>query len=302
MPELQGDMDNDGVSSGGGGHPPAELRGHAGHMAGVGRGRGSSSATPASLNASGPVVRGTGKRRGRPPKAHGTPSTARTKRPVNKFMDDEIDCKEAAMEAEDETFNTSASSGLHSRLSSSQERMLLEPPEHSQRLQPSPFHSQRSDSHFYSEVHTPSSPYTPTPPYQLQMKVGSNDPGSNGHYHQRSLGLPPPAPVYTPHTPPPVFRLGQLPHIAPKQNWNRNTNLGTTHQQSNAFSESSSVSSPSVPPTTNGHSESFKSEANGSFTLSPLPTNSMTAGGGQVLIQPGSGSSQHQELDEDYDC
>merc|ERR1719394_2230031 len=99
-------MDNDGVSSGGGGHPPAELRGHTGHMAGVGR--------------------GTGKRRGRPPKAHGTPPTARTKRPVNKFMDDEIDCKEAAMEAEDETFNTSASSGLHSRLSSSQERMLLE--------------------------------------------------------------------------------------------------------------------------------------------------------------------------------
>ena len=288
-------MDNDGVSSGGGGNTPAELRGHGGHMAGVGRGRGSSS-TPSSLTSSvNPVVRGTGKRRGRPPKAHGTPPTARTKRPVNKFMDDEFDCKEP-LDAEDETFENAASSGFHSRLSSSQERMLLEPPDHSQRLhQPSPF--QRSDSHFYSEVHSPSTPYTPTSPYQLQMKLGASDGGSNGHY-QRSLGLPPPAPVYTPHTPP-VFRLGQLPNIAPKQNWNMN-NLNTTSSQSNAFSESSTVSS-SVPPTTNGyHSEPFKSETNGNFSLSPLPTTNSLAG--QVLIQPAAGAGHQQELDEDYDC
>ena len=85
VPELQGDMDSEGLAVASA--TPTELRAVGG--AGVGRGRGQASTRP--------LVPGTGKRRGRPPKALGAPPSARTKSRVERFVDDEYpDCRDLA--------------------------------------------------------------------------------------------------------------------------------------------------------------------------------------------------------------
>ena len=233
--------------------------------------------------ASRPVVPGTGRRRGRPPKNPGAPTSARTKRSIEKFVDDEYDCKDV-VDVEDDlddhvtppAYNYNLAAGRLQQTTSS-----------------SPYYNQRSDSVYSDSGMSPGA----TPGVSFHMKVAEPGP------LQRTNSLPPPAPVYTP---PPHRHLSRPPGltpIAPKQNWS----VDIAPHSSTAFPESSVHH----PASTNGHSS--KSETNGNFTVSPLPSISIQNTNIQLAAlhqgpQTSSGmlssqfSSNTQELDEDYDC
>merc|ERR550539_2220339 len=97
-------------------------------VAGVGRARG------VTRGASRPTVPGTGKRRGRPPKVAGAPSSARTKRSVEKFVDEEYDCNDIIeLDSDKWAHPVRQISNGGQATQSTQERLLLPQPETSQR-------------------------------------------------------------------------------------------------------------------------------------------------------------------------
>ena len=274
VPELQGDMDHDSVVS----VTPSELRhvSHTGHVPGVGRGRGAGHGM-SSQPASRPVVPGTGRRRGRPPKNPGAPTSARTKRSIEKFVDDEYDCK-AVVDVEDDLDDH------------------VTPPAYNYNLTAGKLQQQTSSSPYYNQRSDPMSPGI-----SFHMKVAETEP------LQRTNSLPPPAPVYTPPPHRPMPRPPGLTPIVPKQNWS----VDIAPHSSTAFHESTVQHHPA---STNGHSS--KSETNGNFTVSPLPSISIQNTNIQLTAlhqvpQSNSSSSMMSsqfstntahELDEDYDC
>ena len=296
VPELQGDMDSEGLAVASA--TPTELRAVGG--AGVGRGRGQASSRP--------LVPGTGKRRGRPPKALGAPPSARTKSRVERFVDDEYpDCRDVA--------ELGADTGSPQQ----QLRVPGYPPQHRpgvDRLQQqmlhynkqfsSPFSSTRSEGGHYpgqgagSSCPAPATPPAPSPQQPFTVAIQPSPGGDKAAAYQRTNSLPPPAPVYTPPHPRPVFRSPSFTPIAPKPSWHPSS----PQTQSNAFAGAAS----------NGHSLKLQPpETNGNFTVSPLPATSL-----QNSIQPtqihssnnflapqfsqSSSLTPEQDLDEDYDC
>ena len=278
--ELQGDMDSEPVTGGG----QTELRHVSPHVPtgnripGLGRGRGQPGG--GAMNSTRPVVPGTGKRRGRPPKALGAPPSARTKRPVlERFVDDEYDVSDVKDDRHHPATAPPVAQFSYD-LSMVQQQQQL-----SQRLsqQPSSSPLQRSDSQSSQQpTHNPAPPPGATP---FTMQVQELQPPAPSY--QRTHSLPPAAPVFTPglKTPP------ALTPIVPKvPSWSLSV---ANHQSSSpAFQDSQQSNS-------NGHS-SFKAATNGSFSLTPLlPTNQNTAVSSPLFS---SSASQQQELDEDYDC
>lgn len=225
----------------------------------------------------------------------GAPPSARTKRSVEKFMDDEYDCNDI-IEVDSEQWPPA------------KDRLLLPQPESSQRLSSfsSPFNIQRSASqeHLAATGIVPSRPTTslassssclPSLSFQLEINKdkldsqesgggggsggGESDSGGGGGggggveavQYQRTNSLPPPAPVYT-GSYSRLFRSPSSSSPAQKTSW--------------------SVS-PLPPP--------FKQQTNGNFAVSA----------GLLRPEPGitsSSTSQSnpavggEELDEDYDC
>ena len=280
-------MDNDGVNSV---TNPAELR-HVPHVPGLGRGRGHVSSQAATR----PVVPGTGKRRGRPPKALGAPPSARTKRILEKFIDDEYGCRDV-VEVEDDDGDDNRVSGHGQQYNNAQDRL-----HHDMSLPSSPFYSPRSNSYNYTGA-GPMTPNQTSPAPTFQMKLGGE---------QRTNSPSSPAPTYAPPAPTSSQNAFRVPGVnnqmSPKLNWSLSA---TKQNQSNAFLESTQGCGYS-----NGHSQT-----NGNFTVSPLASPSIQSNNHQprlhseVQQQPlqslhsglsslsSLSSSSTQELDEDYDC
>ena len=297
VPELQGDMDLADTEVPG--LLTSELRPArpgAGGVTSGGRGRGSGGGGAPGARPVRPLVPGTGKRRGRPPKALGAPPSARTKRSLEKFVDEADDVKDVS-----EVENGVASPAFHLNLAASpQAQQRLE------RLQQELSHYNKLSSSPFS-VSLPGSPSSPLAP---SLAVNIKAPGERPQpEYQRTNSLPPPAPVYTPARP--VFKTPGLTPIAPKPSWapSPSFSLHSSHQ-SNAFPEAS-----------NGHhiQPTLKlnpPETNGNFTVSPLenplmqqsskqPSHSsssfLSPQSGQTAFAGASTSTQY-ELDEDYDC
>ena len=282
VPELQGDMDH--AETEGPGLVTSELiRGERRERgAGGGRGRG------AGVRSVRPVVPGTGKRRGRPPKALGAPPSARTKRSLE---DEEV------IEVENGSNHSEASPAFHLNLTASPHQQL-------ERLQ-------HQLSHHSNLMSSPFSVSLPGTPSSAMAPSLSRTPEEAPHpSYQRTNSLPPPAPVYSPQVRP-VFKSPGLTPIAPKPSWpptSPSSSLHSPHLQSNsAFSEAASNGNHPVqatlklqPPETNGH-----------FSMSPLQSSSQprpeqasssfqSQHFGQAFTAASSSSTN--ELDEDYDC
>ena len=273
-------MDNDLTPAGAN---PSELRhvpsNHVTHVPGLGRGRGVGAAS--SPSATRPVVPGTGKRRGRPPKALGAPPSARTKRSVDKFVDDEYDVRDVKDEDEPApaaqfSYKPSSSEQLHARIASALQQSQQE--QLSRRLsQSSPIVNSvlRSDSQ--------NSPLTPASPAPFTLHLQSNTVMPPSYQRTNS------SPLYTPPLSRPALKSPPpLTPIAPKTpSWSM-THAFTDHQSSHQ---------------SNGHS--FNAEAtNGSFSLTPLPSASQPSFTSPLFsaASTSTSSSRDQELDEDYDC
>ena len=283
VPELQGDMDH--VDTEGPGLPASELRlarPGGGPVAGGGRGRGSGGggARPGR-----PLVPGTGKRRGRPPKALGAPPSARTKR----SLDDNYEMKEV-IEVENGANHADASPAFHLNLAASSHHQL-------ERLQHELAHYNKLSSSPFSV----SLPGSPSPALAPSL---TRTPGEAPHpSYQRTNSLPLPAPVYSPARP--VFKSPGLTPIAPKPSW------------PSPSVHSAQQSQPALPEASNGHHQppTLKlqpPETNGHFSLSPLSSNSSQPRPDQAsssFRNPQFGqafsvasTSLTNELDEDYDC
>lgn len=281
MPELQGDMD---VEGGLGVMGESRNTEHRPGPGGVGRARGVGRAS----------VPGTGKRRGRPPKVAGAPPSARTKRSVEKFVEDEDDSGDI-IEIESDHWpppkklcngSSSNSPQTPSPLQSPQERLLLPQPETSQRLNSfsSPFNIQRSASQedFVGARVAPSPsttssasssscpPGLPGLPFQLEINKDTTDSASPGLY-QRTTSLPPPAPVYT----------GSYSRLFRSSSTSSNTLQATAR---------------------NGAGTTFKLQTNGNFPVSGTHSQHSPASGLKASTSQTNPAGPGQELDEDYDC
>ena len=288
VPELQGDMDH--VDTEGPGLQTSELRlVRPGGVAGGGRGRGSGGGV---ARPGRPLVPGTGKRRGRPPKALGAPPSARTKR----LLDDNYEMKEV-IEVENGARHSDASPAFHLNLASASSHQQLE------RLQHELAH--------YNKLSSPFSVSLPGSPSSASSPSVTRTPGEAPHLsYQRTNSLPPPAPVYSPTRP--VFKSPGLTPIAPKPSWPPSP-LHSPHQSNSAFPEASNGQHPGQhppptlklqPPETNGHLGGLPPLSSTS-TAQPRQPDQVTSSFQSPQLGPAfaaaSTSSTH-ELDEDYDC
>ena len=284
VPELQGDMDH--VDTEAPGLLSSELRlARPGGVAGGGRGRGSGGGV---ARPGRPLVPGTGKRRGRPPKALGAPPSARTKRP----LDDNYEMKEV-IEVENGARHADASPAFHLNLASASSHQQLE------RLQHELAH--------YNKLSSPFSVSLPGSPSSASAPSVTRTPGEAPHLsYQRTNSLPPPAPVYSPTRP--VFKSPGLTPIAPKPSWPPSP-LHSPHQSNAAFPEACNGQHPPPtlklqPPETNGHLGGLPPLSSTS-TAQPRQPGQVTSSFQSPQLGPAfaaaSTSSTH-ELDEDYDC
>lgn len=283
VPELQGDMDCEGGLG-----VMGEMR-----VAGLGRARGVTRGT------SRPTVPGTGKRRGRPPKVAGAPSSARTKRSVEKFVDDEYDCNDI-IELDSDKWSQPVKKICNGgqTAESTQERLLLPQPESSQRLASysSLFNIQRSASQddfttsrvvpSPAAISSASSSSSLGLPFQLEISKEKRDsdsrvpvpgPAPTAAPYQRTNSLPPPAPVYT-------GSYSRLLRSPSSSGWS----LSPLSQPPECSTSASSHR--------NGAPATLKPQTNGNFTVS-TPTLSQSS---TSPLAPG--GSAGAELDEDYDC
>ena len=278
MPELQGDMDVEG-GLGVMGERPSD-----GRLGGVGRARGVGRAT----------VPGTGKRRGRPPKVAGAPPSARTKRSVEKFVDEEYDCSDIVEIDSDQwpsakkfcNGTTSNPGQSPSPSQSPQERLFHPQPDASHRLNSfsSPFNIQRSvtQNDFSGSKIVPtrstsssaSSSSLCQPSLELETSKDKTDSPSplSGEIssYQRTNSLPPPAPVYT----------GTYSRLFRSTSTTGGSLQGALHGSLTSSRNG-------------GAGPAFKVQTNGNLTLTGLER----APPGQT-----NPSGAGQELDEDYDC
>ena len=256
---------------------------------GLGRARG------VGRGASRPTVPGTGKRRGRPPKVAGAPPGARTKRSVEKFVEDELDCNDI-IDSDRDNWSHSVNKQICNGLlpaQSTQERLLLPQPETSQRLASysSPFNIQRSvsqdDFSTGRVVPSPSGLSSASSSsclaFQLELSKEKRDSDSRVPApapYQRTNSLPPPAPVYT-------GSYSRLLRSPSSSGWS----LSPLSQPPECSTSASSHR--------NGAPATLKPQTNGNFTVStPTLSQSSTS----PLAPGGSGGSAGAELDEDYDC
>ena len=283
VPELQGDMDHAEAEERSGLVTSEVIRGERKERgAGGGRGRG------AGVRPVRPLVPGTGKRRGRPPKALGAPPSARTKRSLD-------DNYEEIMEVKNGVNHGDPSPAFHLNLAASPHQQL-------ERLQ-------HELSHHNNLLSSPFSVSLPGTPSSAMAPSLSRSPEEAPHpSYQRTNSLPPPAPVYSPQVRP-VFKSPGLTPIAPKPSWppSPSSSLHSPHQSNTAFPEAAS----------NGHHPAQATlklqppETNGHFSVSPLQSSA------QPRPEQASSSFQRQqfgqafaaasststnELDEDYDC
>ena len=286
VPELQGDMDCEGGLG-----VMGEMR-----VPGVGRARG------LGRGASRPTVPGTGKRRGRPPKVGGAPTSARTKRSVEKFVDDEYDCNDI-IELDSDKWSQSVKKICNGQQpQSTQERLLLPQPETSQRLASysSPFNIQRSAS----QDDFSTSRVVPAPtamssassssclglPFQLEISREKRDSDSVPAPYQRTNSLPPPAPVYT----------GSYSRLfrSPSSSCSSTQSVQKASWSLSPLSPLSSLSSLPQPVESSASSDRngaavLKPQTNGNFSATSPAQKQASA---SPLVPGGS------ELDEDYDC
>lgn len=289
VPELQGDREDLEGGLGVAGERLSDQR-----MSGPTKARGVGRAT----------VPGTGKRRGRPPKVLGAPPSARTKRSVEKFMDDEYDCNDIT-EVDSDQCHPVKSPQLP------QERLLLPQPESSHRLNSfsSPFNIQRSSSQddFSGTGIVPSRSTTslassssclPSLSFQLEINKDKTDSqesdggggGGEASQYQRTNSLPPPAPVYT-GSYSRLFRsassIASSNSPVQKSNWSVNP-LPLPAEASNGAGA--------------GAAQTFKHQTNGNFSASAPLRPGLHHGLHHSSPSQSNPSGAGQELDEDYDC
>lgn len=266
-------------------------------VAGLGRARG------VTRGGSRPTVPGTGKRRGRPPKVAGAPSSARTKRSVEKFVDDEYDCNDIIELDSDNKWSQPVKKICNGGQlpPSTQERLLLPQPESSQRLASysSLFNIQRSASQddFSTSRVVPSPTVISSAssssclglPFTLEISKEKRDsapvpapaPAPAPAPYQRTNSLPPPAPVYT-------GSYSRLLRSPSSSGWS----LSPLSQPTECSASTSSHRNGSL-------GASLKPQTNGNFAVS---TATLSQSSTSPLAPGGSGGAAGAELDEDYDC
>ena len=266
---------------------------------GLGRARGSSRGT------SRPTVPGTGKRRGRPPKVAGAPAGARTKRSVEKFVDEEYDCNDIIELDSDNKWSQPVKKICNGGQlpPSTQERLLLPQPESSQRLASysSLFNIQRSASQddFSTSRVVPSPTVISSAsstsclglPFTMEISKEKRDsalvPAPAPAPYQRTNSLPPPAPVYT-------GSYSRLLRSPSSSGWSLSP-LSQPPECSASASSHRNGSQGGSQGATQG--SSLKPQTNGNFAVS---TATLSQSSTSPLAPGGSGAGA--ELDEDYDC